>query len=148
MRILPSQVDSWSVWIAEEELMTHPNEQLLRRIDEAQEQGDLDGFFSYYTDDVVAHLPGKSSLAGDYRGQAQMREAFGRFMQSIGEYSFKNHAYLADDEHGVVLQHSRSVRDGKTLELDETFVIHFRDGKVSEFWYQPVDQAAFDAWVG
>ena len=128
--------------------MAHPNEQILRGLDEAQERGDFEGFFSYYTDDTVAHLAGKSRLAGDYRGKDQLREAFGKFMEAVGEYSFKNHTYLADGEHGVVMQHSTSRRDGKTLELDETFVVHFRDGKVSEMWYQPVDQDAFDDWVG
>ena len=39
-------------------------------------------------------------------------------------------------------------RDGKTLSTDEVFVYHFRDGKVSEFWYHPVDQAGVDAWWG
>ena len=66
----------------------------------------------------------------------------------MGEYSFENHAYLADDEHGVILQRSTAVREGKVLQLDEVFVFHFSDGKMSEMWYVPVDQAAFDSWVG
>jgi ketosteroid isomerase-like protein len=128
--------------------MTHPNAEVLRQIDDAMERGDLDQFFSHYTEDVVTHLPGKNKLAGDYKGRDQLQDVFGRFMQAVGEYSFENHAYLADDEHGVVLQRSNSVRDGKTSVLDEAFVVHFRDGKVSEMWYLPVDQAAFDSWVG
>jgi hypothetical protein len=27
-------------------------------------------------------------------------------------------------------------------------VVHFRDGKISEYWYQPWDQAGVDAWFG
>ena len=69
-------------------------------------------------------------------------------MEAIGEYSSENHAYLADDEHGVMLQNSKATRDGKSLELQEVFVFHFRDGRFSEMWYLPVDQPAFDAWVG
>lgn len=128
--------------------MPHPNAEVLRRADEAIERGDIEGFFSYYTDDVVVHVAGSNTLAGDYKGLDQMRGVFGRFMQATGEYTFQNHAYLADDEHGVILQRGTSVREGKTRELQEIFVSHFRDGKISEMWYVPVDQAAVDALIG
>ena len=128
--------------------MTHPNAEMLRKSDEAMEAGDLEKFFSYYTDDVVVHVPGTSAFAGEYRGRDQMEDLFGRFMAAMGDYSFENHAYLADDEHGVTLQKGRAVRDGETLELDEVFVMHFHDGKISEFWYLPTDQGRFDSWVG
>ncbi len=55
---------------------------------------------------------------------------------------------LADDEHGVILQRGKAVKDGQTHELNEVFVFHFRDGKISEMWYVPVDQAAVDALIG
>ncbi|HLF78999.1 MAG TPA: nuclear transport factor 2 family protein [Dehalococcoidia bacterium] len=127
--------------------MAHPNADLLRKLDEAMASGDLALFFSLYTDDVRSHIRGRNKLAGDYEGKDQLQGLFGRFMEAVGSYTFDNHAYLADDEHGVMLQRSRSEHDGKVLELDEAFVMHFRDGKVSEMWYLPVDQAAFDAWV-
>ena len=128
--------------------MTHPNAELLRRNDEAMERGDLEEFFAGYTDDVVLHLGGKSSVAGDYKGQEQCQEAFGKFMAAAGEYSFENHAYLADDEHGVVLQQGTFRKDGKSFTTGEIFVAHFRDGKISEMWYFPIDQAGTDAFIG
>ena len=126
----------------------HPNAEVLRKTDEAMERGDLEEFFSYYTEDVAIHAWGRNSLPGDYKARDPLQELFGRFMEAMGEYSFENHAYLADDEHGVILQRSKATRDGQTLEIDEVFVFHFRDGKISEMWYVPLDQAAFDAWVG
>ena len=128
--------------------MAHPHVDTMRQIDETIGNGDLSAFFGYYTDDVQVHVRGKNKLAGDYTGKDQLQALFGRFMEATGAYTFENHAYLADDEHGVSLQRSKSERAGKTLELDEVFVNHFREGKVSEFWYVPVDQAAFDAWIG
>ena len=128
--------------------MPHPNEEILRKTDEAMARGDLAGFFSFYTDDVKMHVRGNNKLAGDYQGKDQLESLVGRFMEATGVYSFQNHAYLADDEHGVILQTSRSERAGQTLELQEAFVMHFRDGKISEMWYVPVNAAAFDAWVG
>jgi ketosteroid isomerase-like protein len=127
-------------------IATHPNLQVLRSLDEAMLRGDMETYFGLHTDDVVLHVDGSSPLRGDYAGNAQLQAAFGRFMQAAGDYSFENHAYLADDEHGVVMQRGTMRRDGKTFSTDEVFVIHFRDGKISELWYVPVDQAGVDAW--
>ena len=128
--------------------MTHPNADLLRRNDEAMERGDIDAFFAMYAEDVVFHVGGTSGLAGDHKGRDQARELFGRFMEAAGEYSFANHAYLADDEHGVVLQEGTFRKDGNVLTVKEVFVAHFRDGLISEMWYLPGDQAALDAFLG
>ena len=128
--------------------MAHPNAEVLRSADEAMLRGDIEQFFSYYTDDVIVHVAGKSGLAGDYDGRDQLQALFGQFMEALGEYSFENHAYLADDEHGVILQRGKAVKDGQTQEFNEVFVFHFRDGKISEMWYVPVDQATVDALIG
>jgi ketosteroid isomerase-like protein len=126
---------------------THPNKEILRKSDEAMEAGDIEGFFSYFADDVVVHATGQSALAGTYKGKDQFQELFGRFMDAVGDYTFETHAYLADDEHGITMQKARAVKYGATLEFDEIFVMHFRDGKISEMWYVPTDQARFDAWI-
>ncbi|MGH2829515.1 MAG: nuclear transport factor 2 family protein [Actinomycetota bacterium] len=128
--------------------MAHPNVEVLRRLDEAMLKEDMETFFAQYTNDVVVHIPGKSKLAGTYKGLDKLQDLFGRFMEAAGEYTFENHSYLADDEHGVILQHGTMTKGAKTLNLIETFVSHFRGGKVSEFWYQCDDQAALDAWIG
>ena len=128
--------------------MPHPNVETLRRIDEAQVAGDLETALSQYTDDVLGHVGGDNQLSGDYRGLEQLQAMLGRFMEASGEYSFENHAYLADDEHGIVLQRGTMRRGGETFSTNEVFVVHFRDGKISEFWYQPWDQAGVDAWFG
>jgi ketosteroid isomerase-like protein len=128
--------------------MPHQHEQTMRQIDEAMTRGDMDTFFASFTDDVKVHARGNNRLAGDYEGKDQMQQLFGRFMEAMGDYTFEAHAYLADDEHGVTLQTSRAERDGKTLELQEAFIMHFRDGKVSEMWYVAVDGPALDAWIG
>src|SRR5918992_4507924 len=118
------------------------NEQLLRDADQAQIRGDFEAFTGFFTDDVVVHIPGKSSFAGVHKGKDQFLELFGRFVERTPEYTFEPHAYLADDEHGVTLQHSHYKRGSETLDDDDTFVCHFRDGKVSEIWLLSQDQEA------
>jgi hypothetical protein len=47
----------------------HANEQLLRDLDQAQIGGDIEAFSGFFVDVVGAHFPGKSSLAGEYKGK-------------------------------------------------------------------------------
>lgn len=128
--------------------MSHPNIEVLRASDDAMLAGDVETFFSHFTDDVVVHFGGRSSLAGVYKGKEEFADVFNRFMASAGDYTFTNHAYLADDDHGVTMQQATISRDGQTLHQDEVFVAHFRDGKISEMWYLPTEQAALDDWLG
>ncbi len=128
--------------------MHHPNEQVLRELDEAQLRGDVEAFAGYFTDDVVAHIPGKSSLAGDHRGKDAFLETFQKFSERVPEYTFETHAYLADDEHGVGLQRSTYKRGDETVDANEAFVVHFRDGKVSEFWFLTDKSEEVDAFIG
>jgi ketosteroid isomerase-like protein len=126
----------------------HPNEKVLRDADEAQLRGDVEGFTSHFTDDVVVHITGKSSFAGVYKGKDQFLELFGRFLERVPEYTFEPHSYLADDEHGVSLQRSRFKRGDETLDSNDIFVCHFRDGKVSEFWLLSENEDAVGAFLG
>jgi hypothetical protein len=126
----------------------HPNEKVLRDIDEAQIAGDIDAFLAAYTEDVVVHIPGTGSLSGTYKGRDQLAELFGRFMERTPEFTFEPHAYFADDEHGVSLQRSHYKRGSETLDSDDAFICHFRNGKVAEFWIRPEDQAALDTFIG
>ena len=45
--------------------MANKNEQLLRELDEALSANDIEKAFSYFADDVVAHIGGQSKLGGD-----------------------------------------------------------------------------------
>ena len=126
----------------------HANEKLLRDADEAQLRGDMDAFISAFTDDVVVHIPGKSSLSGVYKGKDQFTELFQRFMERAPDYTFEPHAYFADDEHGIILQKSHYKRGSETLDTNDTFACHFRDGKIAEFWLLSDNEAATDAFLG
>jgi ketosteroid isomerase-like protein len=126
----------------------HPNEKVLRDADEAQTRGDVEAFVSFHADDVIVHIPGKSSFAGDYKGRDQFLELFSKFLERTPEYTFEPHAYFADDEHGVILQRSHYKRGNETLDANDVFVCHFRDGKISEFWLLSEDPYAVDAFLG
>jgi ketosteroid isomerase-like protein len=130
------------------EAAMHPNEKVLRDVDDAQMRGDFDAFLDAFTDDVVVHVPGTSSLAGDHRGKDEFANLFQRFNEAAPDYSFEPHAYLANDEHGVTLQHSYYGRGDEAIDVDDVFVVHFRDRKISELWFISVDAIAVDKFLG
>ena len=128
--------------------MTHPNVEAMRKSDEAFANGDLDGAFALYHDDVVVHMPGRSSLAGDYTGRDGYLEVMGKFVERYSPTSFESFAYFADDDYGVILSRSTAAKEDRTFERQVVIVMRFRDGKVSEVWPFNSDQAALDEWLG
>ena len=93
-----------------------------------------------------------SSSAIAFRAAAESTDrsvSLGRYWRSRPlVFSFEPHAYLADDEHDVLLQRSHFERGNETLDSNTTLVCHFRDGKISEFWLSNEDADAVDAFLG
>src|SRR5579859_7579710 len=55
--------------------VAHPNEDLVREAFAAFGRGDLEALQrQYFTEDILYHFPGRSPLAGDYQGVAQVLE--------------------------------------------------------------------------
>ena len=125
--------------------MEHPNAQLMRKAGELLNAGDFQGFLDLHTDDVVMHVPGSGPLSGDHRGRDGMAAVFQKEMALLdAPPQFEPHDDLGSDQHAVSLVVQRLQRGGGTLELRQTIIAHVRDGKFSEVWVQPGDQAAFD----
>jgi hypothetical protein len=99
------------------------------------------------SDDVVWHVGGNNAIAGDYEGKEAVFGLFTTIFEETGG-TFKNeiHDLMANDEHGVALVITSGTRGGKTLSARAAQVSHMRDGKLTEFWTFPEDQAAVDAF--
>ena len=127
--------------------MTHPNVDLMRNAFEAMMAGDMAPMSELLADDATLHVPGTSSLSGDYVGKEDILTRW--FAPGMPEWltSWESeiHAILADDEHAVGLVRNAVGRGGETFQLDSVFVCHVVDGKLTEGWVVPVDQAVFDA---
>jgi len=125
--------------------MTHPNEEVARSATEALSKGDMEGFLSHHTDDVIVHFPGRGPMAGDYRGKDGLARLFQRQMQMLDSPpEIENHDVLADDEHAVILNKTRGTRGGQTLEQQQVVVMHLAAGKIAEVWLHFSDQQAMD----
>jgi ketosteroid isomerase-like protein len=125
--------------------MAHPNEEVARSATEALSKGDMEGFLSHHSNDIVVHFPGRGPMAGDYRGKDGVAQMFQRQMQMLDSPpEIENHDVLANDDHAVVLNKVRGTRGGQTLEQQQVVVIHLKGGKIAEVWLQFSDQQAMD----
>jgi ketosteroid isomerase-like protein len=127
----------------------HQNEILLRMAYDAQARGDIDAYLQLLSDDVVLHIPGRSRIAGEYRGKEEVRLHFTEIAAlSGGTFRAGVHDVLAGDEHVVGLVRAQAERDGVTVDLPRVHVWHVRNGKLAEVWIHPADQYAFDDYWG
>jgi ketosteroid isomerase-like protein len=129
--------------------MGHPGEELVRRGYDAFSRGDMQTLREVFAPDIVWHSPGRSQLAGDYRGVDAVLGFFGRTMELTGgTFRVDVHDVVANDEHVVGLNAVTAERDGRTLQDQNTLVFHVRDGSASEVWQFWADQYAADAFFG
>jgi ketosteroid isomerase-like protein len=126
--------------------MAHPNEDLVREGFAALGRGDTDALRNQiFAEDIRWHVPGRSPLAGDFKGIEQVMQGFARVFELSGDtYSFELHDVLASDEHAVALFTSRAERADKQLNDNQVATYHIRDGKISEVWIQATDLYAQD----
>ena len=125
--------------------MAHPNEDLLRKGFAAFTSGDLNAVQEFFADDIVWHVPGKSPLAGDYKGRDEVLGFLAKTMELTGgTFKLEVHDILAGDEHAVALTTATAEREGKQLNNNGVQVLHIRDGKLTESWLHPADQYAAD----
>lgn len=122
-------------------MTTSSTDELLRTGAAALARGDFATFFETIGDDVVVHVPGRSSLAGEWRGKAQFIERFSAQAQATGGRGSEPHAVLSDGEHGVVLSELTFPDGGVDRQV---IVQHVRDGKIVEVWVYSSDQYRFD----
>src|SRR5947209_11730063 len=103
----------------------HSNSEAIRRAYEAFNKGDVETLREMLAEDIVWHVPGRSSLAGTYRGRDATLAYFGR-MDELTEGSY--HAELGDvvGNGELVVSIDRSSGRRGEVTYDETEVVVFR----------------------
>jgi ketosteroid isomerase-like protein len=112
----------------------------------AAETGDDDAYFSLHTDDFVAHIPGRSLIAGDHEGRSAL-QALDKLELELTDGTIEHvaHDMLTSEDHAVLLMRVTASRPGKAdLDARVVYIYHVGDGKVAELWAHPLDQTLFD----
>ena len=125
--------------------MTHPNEELVRRLYQSFADGDMTAFQAAMDPDVVWHSSGRSPVSGDHRGLEAVVAFIGKIMElSEGTFTATLRDVLANDNHAVALHNGRATSRGKSLDEINVLVIHFSNGRISEVWEHHYDLYAVD----
>src|SRR4051794_7474970 len=109
------------------------NVAIMRRAYDAFNTGDMDTL-SQLMDETVWHLPGRSSMAGDYEGRGATLAYFSQLAQKTGGTFRAELQDMAGDGDKRVggIQRSIADRDKKNLDVANCIVFELKDGKVTE----------------
>lgn len=108
------------------------NVAIMQRAYDAFNKADIDTLTELFDDDIVWHLPGRSSMAKDYEGRDATLSYFGKIGEDTGG-TFQaelQQLFAADDGRVIGLQRSTGERDGKSLDVGNCIVFELKDGKV------------------
>ena len=121
------------------------NREIVRRGYEAFNSGDVETLTELFDEGAVWHLPGRSSLAGDYEGRDAAFGYFGQLGEGTGGTLNAGLEHLLADGDRVVGIH-RNTAERADKRLDETTVIIFRleGGRIVEAWEHHRDLYAWD----
>jgi uncharacterized protein len=129
--------------------MASDKEAVVRRMVDALQRSDANAIGELVSDDVVYHVPGRSPVAGTYRGRAEVLDLFAAFGQLLdGPPRFDTHDVVASEAHVVELASYEASRAGRTLRWNAIRTYHVADDLITEIWLTIDDLYAFDAYLG
>src|SRR3954469_6405871 len=114
-------------------MKTDENVAIMQRAYDAFNTADIDTLTELFDEDVVWHLPGRSSMADDYQGRDATLAYFGQIGQRTGG-TFQaelQQLFAGDDGRVIGLQRSTAERDGKRLDVDNCIVFELKGGRVT-----------------
>jgi len=120
-------------------------ESLVRRLYQDFESGDLDLLAVVMAQNVVWHEPGRSSLAGDYKGPGAVLNFLGQLKAlSGGTFKIEVLDVLSKPDRAVVFQRETATRNGKTLDVIAALDFEIHHEKVTEVTVYQADTYQFD----
>ena len=115
----------------------------------AMARGDVTSARQAFQADVVYTVPGKSSLAGVYRGPDAVMGYLGRLMElTRGTYRISAMHWMVSDDRVSLHTVNHAERNGQSLTWNEVIVFAFRNGKKAQIELLSGDSYGFDAMFG
>jgi ketosteroid isomerase-like protein len=112
---------------------------------EAFNTADVERLTPLFDESVRWHVPGRSSLAGNYEGRDATFGFFGRLGQETGgTFQAQLRDLVAGGDLVVGLHDSRAKRGDKTLDVSVALVFQMQGGTIVEAWEHYGDMYAWD----
>ena len=119
---------------------------VMRRYVAAVRRGDWETGFRFFADDIVLHVPGRSSLAGEHRGRAAaegyLHAALARSHGAEVEVELVD--MLASEEQVALIVRERFSRPGGAVEIRRANLYRLRGDQIVEVWIFEANQYEVD----
>jgi ketosteroid isomerase-like protein len=126
---------------------TAENEALVRRIFDAFARKEGFALRGLFAEDAVWTVPGRSVMAGTYRGRDAIFRFLGRLpKETDGTYGSELLDVLVSGERAAAVYRARGSRRDRTLELDQVLLFRIGEGLVQEVLALPSDPEEFEAF--
>ena len=126
-------------------MIEHANAKLIRRGHESFAKGDLEALREWMADDVVWHEPGRSPLAGDYKGPEGVIELLRKLRdRSDDTFTVELVDVLANAERAVAIQEETARRGDRELDMASAVEFEIHRGKITEVTVYHSDTYHFD----
>jgi uncharacterized protein len=121
-------------------------DEIVRNLFRAYAGGDEPRLAELLEPGVVYHVPGRSPMAGAYRGRDQVLALWDRQKQYMGgkPYRVREVAMLAESDRVVLLTEVTAEREGRSLTFEGANAYRVTDGRVAEGRVFIFDLDAFD----
>ena len=125
------------------------NEATTRAMVVALERADGPAIAALLGDDVVYHFPGRSPVAGTYRGRDEVMGLFRTLAGRLGgPPKLHSHDVLASEGHAIDLAVHSAERNGVPFEWRAVRVYHFDGGgPITEIFLTIEDLYGFDSYL-
>jgi uncharacterized protein len=124
-------------------------ESVVRRAYQNFESGDLDLLGVVMAQDVIWHEPGRSRLAGDYKGPQAVLGFLGQLKaRSGGTFKVEILDVLSEPERVVVFQRETATRNGNALDVIAAVDFEIHHAKITEVTVYQADTYMFDEFWG
>jgi ketosteroid isomerase-like protein len=125
--------------------MAHSNADLLERGYDAFAKGDIPTALGVFANDIAWHVPGRSPLSGDYKGNEEVLGFLAKSMElSGGTLRIDVDDILCQGERAVVLCTVSAERNGQRWSSPEIHVWRIVNGQAVEFHEFQGDQQTED----
>ena len=108
------------------------NAETVRRGYDAFNSGDMNTLTEIFDGSASWHTPGRSPIAGDYKGHEAIFAHFGRYGgETGGSFSARLlHVLKGEDGRVIGLHRNTAERGGKRLDIGCCIVFEFKDGRI------------------
>lgn len=119
----------------------HPHATAYRQTADAFRSGDVEVLARLIAEDVVWHVPGDHSMAGDVRG----RDDLLAWLSALGPKGFwlTEDDVFGSDGHVCAVSQMGAIRDDVDVRTRVISIFRYRDGQQVERWIYPDDMTAW-----